>query len=144
MYDHKLALVIMKGKNKQTGDKKERRAGRKNLALDLGGGMGAGNTGNISLWKWSLGSCLKVMGAVGDRGSSIQDEKELGPFQGPKECYSESTGMESQRSEGQKSLYTEPYSQLSISRACQCSCLENPRDGGAWWAAVYGVAQSWT
>ena len=26
----------------------------------------------------------------------------------------------------------------------KCSCLENPRDGGAWWAAVYGVAQSWT
>ena len=23
----------------------------------------------------------------------------------------------------------------------QCSCLENPRDGGAWWAAVHGVAQ---
>ena len=23
------------------------------------------------------------------------------------------------------------------------SCLENPRDGGAWWAAVYGVPQSW-
>ena len=26
----------------------------------------------------------------------------------------------------------------------QCSGLENPRDGGAWWAAVYGVAQSRT
>ena len=26
----------------------------------------------------------------------------------------------------------------------QCSCLENPRDGGAWWAAVYEVAQSRT
>ena len=26
----------------------------------------------------------------------------------------------------------------------QFSCLENPRDGGAWWAAVYGVAQSRT
>ena len=26
----------------------------------------------------------------------------------------------------------------------QCSCLENPRDGGAWWAAVSGVAQSRT
>ena len=26
----------------------------------------------------------------------------------------------------------------------QCSCLENPRDGGAWWAAVYGVTWSWT
>ena len=26
----------------------------------------------------------------------------------------------------------------------QCSCLENPRDGGAWWAAIYGVSQSRT
>ena len=26
----------------------------------------------------------------------------------------------------------------------QCSCLENPRDRGAWWAAIYGVAQSQT
>ena len=26
----------------------------------------------------------------------------------------------------------------------QCSCLENPRDSGAWWAAVYGVPQSRT
>ena len=26
----------------------------------------------------------------------------------------------------------------------QRSCLENPRDGGTWWAAIYGVAQSWT
>ena len=42
---------------------------------------------------------------------------------------------------------------ISLSLSCigegngnplQCSCLENPRDGGAWWAAVYGVAQSQT
>ena len=26
----------------------------------------------------------------------------------------------------------------------QCSCLENPRAGGAWWAAIYGVAQNRT
>ena len=26
----------------------------------------------------------------------------------------------------------------------QCSCLENPRDGRVWWAAIYGVAQSRT
>ena len=26
----------------------------------------------------------------------------------------------------------------------QCSCLENPRDGGAWWVAIYGATQSWT
>ena len=30
------------------------------------------------------------------------------------------------------------------SNPLQCSCLENPRDWGAWWAAVYGAAQSWT
>ena len=30
------------------------------------------------------------------------------------------------------------------SNPLQCSYLENPRDGGAWWAAVYGVTQSWT
>ena len=30
------------------------------------------------------------------------------------------------------------------SNPLQCSCLENPRDGGAWWAAIYGVAQSQT
>ena len=28
--------------------------------------------------------------------------------------------------------------------ALQYSCLENPWDRGVWWAAVYGVAQSWT
>ena len=28
--------------------------------------------------------------------------------------------------------------------ALQCSCLENPRDGGAWWAADHGVAQGRT
>ena len=42
---------------------------------------------------------------------------------------------------------------LSFSLSCigegngnplQCSCLENPRDGGAWWAALSGVAQSRT
>ena len=38
---------------------------------------------------------------------------------------------------------------LSINREgngtpLQYPCLENPMDGGAWWAAVYGVAQSWT
>ena len=26
----------------------------------------------------------------------------------------------------------------------QCSCLENPRDGGAWWVAVYGVGHDWS
>ena len=30
------------------------------------------------------------------------------------------------------------------SNPCQYSCLENLMDGGAWWAAVHGVAKSWT
>ena len=30
------------------------------------------------------------------------------------------------------------------SNPLQCSCLENPRDRRAWWAAVHGVTQSWT
>ena len=37
-------------------------------------------------------------------------------------------------------MVTVPYGDL---RALN-SCLENPRDGGAWWAAIYGVAQSRT
>ena len=39
------------------------------------------------------------------------------------------------------------WSQVEIQRngnPLQCSCLENPRDGGAWLSAVYGVAQSRT
>ena len=34
--------------------------------------------------------------------------------------------------------------QLHFHFSLQCSCLENPRDGGAWLAAFYGVAQSQT
>ena len=36
------------------------------------------------------------------------------------------------------------YSGEGNGKPLQCSCLENPRDGGAWWAAIYGVAQSQT
>ena len=52
---------------------------------------------------------------------------------------------------GHKELDTTEQLHFHFSLSCmgegngnplQCSCLENPRDGGAWWAAVYGVAQS--
>ena len=36
------------------------------------------------------------------------------------------------------------FSLSGIGEANGYPLLENPRDGGAWWAAVYGVAQSWT
>ena len=50
-------------------------------------------------------------------------------------------------------LYTTEQLHFHFSLSCigegngdplQCSYLENPRDGGAWWAAVSGVSQSWT
>ena len=50
-----------------------------------------------------------------------------------------------------KTVTLSPYMDISSDlggegngNSLQCSCLENPRDGGAWWAAVYGVAQSET
>ena len=41
------------------------------------------------------------------------------------------------------SFLLKPFS-LMYGNPLQCSCLENPRDGAAWWAAVYGVTQSRT
>ena len=54
---------------------------------------------------------------------------------------------------GRKESHTTEQLHFHFSLSCigegngnplQCSCLENPRDVGAWWAAVFGVAQSWT
>jgi len=54
---------------------------------------------------------------------------------------------------GREESYTTAQIDFHFSLSCigegngnplQCSCLENPREGGAWWAAVYGVAQSHT
>ena len=60
-------------------------------------------------------------------------------------CGLQSTGSRRVRHDWATSL------SLSLSRIgegngnpLQCSCLENPRDRGAWWAAVYGVTQSGT
>ena len=39
---------------------------------------------------------------------------------------------------------TLPPSREGNGNPLQCSCLENPRDRGAWWAAVYGVAECQT
>ena len=61
--------------------------------------------------------------------------------------------LEGYSPQGCKELDTTEWLHFHFSLSCigegngnplQCSCLENPRDGGAWWAAVYGVAQSRT
>ena len=46
--------------------------------------------------------------------------------------------------ESKRLFYTSVSLLLSNGNPLQYSCLENPRDGGASWAAVYGVAQSRT
>ena len=43
--------------------------------------------------------------------------------------------------DGHRKQHTHTCTQLG---RVLCSCLENPRDRAAWWAAVHGVAQSWT
>ena len=48
------------------------------------------------------------------------------------------------KSQTQLSDFTFTFMHWRRQWSLQYSCLENPRDGGAWWAAVYGVAQSWT
>ena len=57
------------------------------------------------------------------------------------------------KSMGRRELDTTEWLHFHFSLTCigegngnplQCSCMENPRDGRAWWAAVYGVAQSRT
>ena len=52
--------------------------------------------------------------------------------------YADDTNLMAESEEELKSLL------MKVTNPLQCSCLENPRDGGAWWAAVYGVAQSQT
>ena len=41
-------------------------------------------------------------------------------------------------------IYIHIYIREGNGTPLQYSCLENPMDGGAWWAAAYGVARSWT
>ena len=43
-----------------------------------------------------------------------------------------------------QSLGREEYPGEGNGNPLQYSCLENPMDGGTWWATVHGVAKSWT
>ena len=49
----------------------------------------------------------------------------------------------SQKEKHQYSILTHIFGEGN-GNPLQCSCLENPGDRGAWWAAIYGVVQSWT
>ena len=51
---------------------------------------------------------------------------------------------ESDRTEGLHFHFSLSCTGEGNGNTLKCSCLENPRDRGAWWAAVYGVTESWT
>ena len=80
----------------------------------------------------------------------MAQETQTGPLYQPRGV--RSGGRQEGVSKGRGYVYTERlhfhFSLLCIAEGngnpLQCSCLENPRDGGAWWAVIYGVAQSRT
>ena len=86
--------------------------------LNLSVGEGNGTPPQYSCWKipWT-----EEPGRVQSMGSEQSDTTERLHFHFSLSCIGEGNG-----------------------NPLQCSCLENPRDGGAWWAAVYGITQSRT
>jgi len=57
---------------------------------------------------------------------------------------SHSAGSHCSTSTGEDGDVQDLWESKLVLNPLQGSCLENPRDGGAWWAAIYGVAQSQT
>ena len=96
---------------------------------------------------WGLPSPQTALGTGGKRQDNLSAQNNL--------CYID-LSLDNYKTEVIKRLAnseSNPYqireSNLEIlgegnGNPLQCSCLENPRDRGAWWAAVSGVAQSWT
>ena len=57
----------------------------------------------------------------------------------PRTCYTEWSESERER----EISYSNAYIGEGNGTPLQYSCLENPMDGGAWWAAIHGVSKSW-
>ena len=99
-------------------------------------GLGAGGEGDDRGWdgitNWMGMSLSKLQKLVMDRES----------------CCAAIHGIAKSQTRLSNFTFTSHFSLSCIGEGngnpLQCSCLENPRDGGAWWAAVYGVAQSQT
>ena len=76
-------------------------------------------------------------------GHEFEQTPGVGDAQGSLECCSPWGCKESDTTERLHFLSIIPFGEEN-GNPVQCSCLENPKDRGAWWAAVYGVAQSQT
>ena len=76
---------------------------------------------------------------------SKEQEGTIGPEW--RELETESQGIRSEKWVGRGANYlkpSKPFNGEGNGTLLQFSCLENPMDRGAWWAAVHGVAKSWT
>ena len=102
-------------------------------------------------WLGDVGSCIQVVSFVW----ALTIWYSLGqptPVRLPGKSHGQ-RGLVGCSPRGCEELDTTEWCHFHFSLSCigggndnplQCSCLENPRDGGAWWAAVYGAAQSQT
>ena len=76
------------------------------------------------------------------RSLALQADSLTSSHQGSQRCFNR-LQIETVHKNGWKLFWILEYHLVNFN-PLQCSCLENPRDGGAWWAAVYGVSESRT
>ena len=107
---------------------------------------------HMSLWILVSSVCMPSSGIAGLYGSSQRRQWHPTPVLLPGKSHGWRS-LEGWSPWGCWGLDTTAWLHFHFSLSCigegngnplQCSCLENPRDGGAWWAAVYVVTQSWT
>ena len=123
-------------KSKQSGVVKESRE-LKNEEPALGS-MGAGTRKPV---QWPCGRQMRMKNLLAEEGEPVKGEWRKMMF-GRKALHCKMLWDCVWNLNGIGNLWR--VLSCSNGNQLQCSCLENPRDGEAWWAAVYGVAQSWT
>ena len=106
------------------------------------------------LWAWSAGKTWVKVSILIESTGPGNSEKAMAPHSSTlawKIPWTEEPGGLQSVGCQDSDMTAQPHFHFSLScigegngNPLQCSCLENPRDGGAWWAAVYGVTQSRT
>ena len=84
------------------------------------------------MWRWSQSKCQSAEGRIKKMSHTHTHTEEY--------CWA----MKKTPCHSQKMDKLRDYHGEGDGTPLQCSCLENPMDRGAWWAAVHGVARSWT
>ena len=113
-----MEIVAQQLKGRKTGNEKGRNGERERVRVEEEEEKGMAPHSSTLAWKipW-----VEEPGRLQSMGSLESDTTERLHFHFSLSCIGEENG-----------------------NPLQCSCLQKPRDGGAWWAAIYGVAQSQT